>query len=226
MARSVFVAVPIRDNTVDAGCCMALLANIRHLDRAGFEVELHFEPGNAYIDDARNRIAKTFLASGKDRLLFVDSDLCFSPDAFLKLLAYNADIIAGIYPMKRDENQWSITQIETDKDGFPMGDDATGLIDAKMAPTGLMCIKRQVFERMAKEHPEWRINNNGGMMEFFARGKCFAGDNNSYGEDVSFCKRWKEMGGKIWIYPDIDFEHVGKKAFSGNYHQYLLGKKD
>ena len=226
MARSVFVAVPTRDNSIDAGCCMALLANIRQLDRLGFEVELHFEAPNCYIDDARNRIAKTFLASGRDRLLFVDSDLCFSPDAFAKVLAYSADVVAGVYPMKRDDNQWATAHIETDADGYPIGDAVTGLVSANMAPTGLMCIKRQVFERMEKEHPEWRIDNNGGMMEYFPRGRCFAGDNNSYGEDVAFCKRWKAMGGQIWIYPDIDFEHVGKKAFSGNFHKYLLVKKE
>ena len=218
---SIFIGVPLYGNTVDAGCCMSLLANARHLDRLGYDVEIHFESGNPYVDDSRNRIVKQFLNSGKDKLVFVDSDISFSPDGIYNLIKYDVDIIGGVYRLKKDETQWPCL-LETNEDGELMGDPGTGLINALHIPAGFSAIKRTVFEQMVGLHHEWNVSNNGGMTMFFATGNVF-GDGLFYGEDVAFCKR--EMGGKIWVYPDIDFEHIGKKPFYGNFHNFLIEEK-
>jgi hypothetical protein len=42
------------------------------------------------------------------------------------------------------------------------------------------------------------------------------------GEDTGFCRLWHEMGGKMWIYPDITFNHYGDdKYYRGNYREFL-----
>ena len=35
-------------------------------------------------------------------------------------------------------------------------------------------------------------------------------DNKNYGEDNSFCKRWRDIGGKIWVDPKMSIGHIGK----------------
>jgi hypothetical protein len=220
---SIFIGIPLYGNTVDAGCCMALLSSARLLDRLGYDVQIHFEHGNPYVDDSRNRIVKSFLNSGKDKLVFVDSDLSFSPDGIYNLIKYDVDVIGGVYRLKNDETMWTCL-LETNDNGEIMGDPTTGLINALHIPAGFSAIKRNVFEQMENLHPEWMVENNGGMTTFFATGNVF-GDGLFYGEDVAFCKRWRAMGGKIWIYPDIDFEHIGKKSFYGNFHNFLIEEK-
>lgn len=37
--------------------------------------------------------------------------------------------------------------------------------------------------------------------------------------------RYREMGGRVWLEPNIKFNHIGVKAWEGNYHEYLLNKK-
>jgi hypothetical protein len=52
----------------------------------------------------------------------------------------------------------------------------------------------------------------------------FENDDKWYGEDVYFCKRWRNMDGEIFIEPRIDFIHTGGKHWKGNYHEWLMGR--
>jgi hypothetical protein len=36
-----------------------------------------------------------------------------------------------------------------------------------------------------------------------------------YGEDYSFCKRWRDMGGQVWVDPSISMGHLGTKIWKG-----------
>jgi hypothetical protein len=42
------------------------------------------------------------------------------------------------------------------------------------------------------------------------------------GEDIYFQQRYKEMGGIVWLEPNITMQHYGVKSWEGNYHDYLL----
>ena len=35
-------------------------------------------------------------------------------------------------------------------------------------------------------------------------------------EDYAFCKRWIDIGGKVYARIDIDLSHIGKHYFKGN----------
>lgn len=52
------------------------------------------------------------------------------------------------------------------------------------------------------------------IKEFYAK-------NQFWGEDLFFCDRWAALGERIWIDPDIDFQHSGKKAYRGNLFKWL-----
>jgi hypothetical protein len=36
-------------------------------------------------------------------------------------------------------------------------------------------------------------------------------------EDLSFCERWRRIGGEIWACVDETITHVGRMAFEGRY---------
>jgi hypothetical protein len=38
-----------------------------------------------------------------------------------------------------------------------------------------------------------------------------------WGEDYFFAERWREMGGHVWVDPDIEFTHRGSKDWKGNF---------
>jgi hypothetical protein len=63
------------------------------------------------------------------------------------------------------------------------------------------------------------------MHSFFDTGKLFPGDDKWYGEDVYFCKRWRDMGKQIFIDPCLNFVHTGTKNWTGNLHEWLMGRR-
>jgi hypothetical protein len=42
-----------------------------------------------------------------------------------------------------------------------------------------------------------------------------------YGEDVEFCRKWKMLGGKIFVEPQIQFSHAGYNLTEGCYMDEL-----
>jgi hypothetical protein len=46
-----------------------------------------------------------------------------------------------------------------------------------------------------------------------------------WGEDYSFCRRWREKCGDIWLVPDLSLDHhKDGKVYAGNYHEYLTAQ--
>jgi hypothetical protein len=42
-------------------------------------------------------------------------------------------------------------------------------------------------------------------------------------EDYQFCRKWKDMGGELWLYPDTEFSHIGQKEYKGSFQKTVLG---
>ena len=219
---NIFLAIPSYDGTVTSQCCESILKNTHILRDSGHKVIPYFHSGNVYIAGARNICVFNFLRSDCDEMIFIDSDIGFEDHAMLKLVKYDKDITAGVYPYKQDNFNFP-AGLEFDTITHNCKEEETGLVTAEWVPTGFMRIKRQVFGKMI-EYYKMGIDHEG-VYSFFNTGRIFEGDNTWYGEDVSFCKRWKAMGGKIFIEPRIDFIHTGIKHFKGNYHEFLLGRR-
>ena len=94
--------------------------------------------------------------------------------------------------------------------------------------------KRSVFEKMIKAYPDKGIVQktviNGSyvdrphMWNFF---DCLHDPKTkSYlGEDFSFCKLWKDIGGKCYVYVDSGIAHIGEYAYEGRFADELISKR-
>jgi hypothetical protein len=211
----IFLSIPSYTGSVEVKCFVSLLQNIRHIESFGHTVQIDSQIGNCYIPLARNASYRNFMSTDCTDFVFVDSDLSFDSDALYKLMRHDVDIVAGAYPFK------------TGIDGFPVdicvNEDRTpvcknGLVEAIYVPTGFMRIRRRVFEKMELAFGELRLAD--GMIPLFDTGDIW-NDGKWHGEDVTFCRRWRDIGGNIWIDPDITFGHIGKSERVKNYHEYL-----
>jgi hypothetical protein len=43
-------------------------------------------------------------------------------------------------------------------------------------------------------------------------------------EDYTFCRRWQQIGGDIWLDPRVALNHVGHYTFRGNVRKMLTGE--
>lgn len=100
-----------------------------------------------------------------------------------------------------------------------------GVIKLHDAGTGFMMIKREAVLKMIKAYPELKYNNdvqisNGSELQdkFYALFDTMIDpkDRRYLSEDYTFCRRWQEMGGDIWLDPSISLNHYGHFCFQGN----------
>ncbi len=189
-------------------------------------------------------------------LLFIDADMGFAPSLVEKMIAADKPVVGVMSPFRQldlnalyalhDEiadpaiarlvaieyvNASGLDVVEsTTKDG----DVSTGTslvidgpcIRVRDIGTGVMLIKRDVFERMKDRYPDLWCEAAAGFYDKFGLAggllQCFQPLPNEHGvyagEDTAFCRRWVEgCGGEIWAVATETIAHVGPQKFVGNY---------
>src|SRR5947209_18525782 len=70
--------------------------------KSNLDLKIHMRDGDALITRARANLVTLFLDDpAATHLLFVDADIGFTPDQVFRLIESEADVAAGVYPIKR-----------------------------------------------------------------------------------------------------------------------------
>jgi hypothetical protein len=207
--------------------------SIFHLQRAArsrpnIELTVLMRDGDALITRARANLVTLFLDNpSATHLLFVDADIGFSPDQVFRLIESGADVVAGVYPIKRVNWDKAKRMLES---GRPKPSEhvvvVNGFTRVRYAGTGFLMIRRHVFERMC-EHPayaplqffrEHSVDALAGSPNRFALFECMIDPKTGtyLSEDFAFCKRWTDIGGEIWADLESRLDHVGPSVFHGD----------
>ena len=99
-----------------------------------------------------------------------------------------------------------------------------GLIKLHDAGTGFMMISREAILKMTKAYPELKYNNDVNISNADLKDHFYALfdtmidpiDRRYLSEDYTFCRRWQEIGGDVWLDPSISLNHYGHFCFQGN----------
>lgn len=209
--KKVFITCPAARGEVETDFTLSLLYTVVELGRHGWATQLNFIKGCAEISIARSIMLADFMASGCEWNLSIDADLGWDPRAVSAMVTSGHDFQVGIYPAKVDDGPTFQHQgLETTP---------TGALRCTMAPGGFMLFRRRVVERMIAANPELCCSRSGNEFHYLFMPMIVQredGSNNALGEDYAFCERWRRTGGKILVYPDIDFNHHGKRCWQGN----------
>lgn len=236
---SLMIATPMYGGMCTGAYVQGLLFTVAKMRELGVNVAWCQITNESLITRARNELARVFLESGHDYLMFIDADIGFDANAVAMLLAGDRDIACGIYP-KKEVNWDSVKKaaregkndlhdhagafvfnmvgsgdVETDPEGF---------IEVRHGGTGFMLIKRGVFEHLAPYVPTYRVSSfqdpeTGEYAkplthEFFATSIDDSGALLS--EDYHFCELWRKHGGKIHAHPFIRLTHTGTYTYDGD----------
>lgn len=211
------IAVPAYAGTVFMGTMRSIIADTVGLIARGDTVTLFDESGSAMIADARAQMLAEFMASTADHLIMIDHDVVWEPGTLQKLVDAPVDFRAGLYPLRQDPLSWPVW-LPDGKKTLDV-DPETGLCEVDAVPAGLMCLTRAAVEKMITAYPEtaYIADKYPHRMAYalFESVRDPSAPLRKYGEDYSFCQRWKALGEKIWIIPVLKTGHVGMKLFQG-----------
>lgn len=107
-----------------------------------------------------------------------------------------------------------------------------GVVKLHDAGTGFMMIKRNSILKLIKAYPELKYNNDVQLNQdlsdhFYALFDTMIDpvDKRYLSEDYTFCRRWQDIGGDIWLDPTISLNHYGSFCFAGNPAQIIQFQK-
>ena len=217
----IWLAIPAYTGQVHIATMRSLITDFMGFANRGDNVLVYDECGSAIIADARAEIVAKFLSSDADTLIFIDSDVAWESGAALRLADYPVDFVGGIYPMRKDPIEYRVLW-DTSKQDLQA---ENGLLEVEAIPAGFMKMSRSMLEKMYKhysdlEHYCENAPNNKAIALFDP----YWEDGKKFGEDYSFCKRWRDIGGKVWIDPEIKMAHIGNKTFEGHIGNYLRNR--
>lgn len=191
------------------------------INKTGWTVIPIVRTGSGLVSHVRNSIVAEAMELGCDEIIMMDDDNYPDHGGILKLLLADVDVVGIPVRSRCEEMRWNVRwNID---DPVVQRDDRNGLIEVESVGTGIIRIKRSVIEKMIAADPEdwyWDDSNpTGKAYDIFK-----IGSKNHFfvGEDVYFCRRWRELGGKVWIEPDTVSHHFGIRDHADSVTRWLM----
>ena len=194
---------------------------------------------SSLVTQGRQLCVAAFLQSDCTHLLFIDSDISFSYKSIERLIAYDKDITLIPYPIKSMDSEKIKARLKSGSELDPklLGNQYTlslsdpkkinvdnGFIELERGPSGCMLIKREAFDKLIKEYPEFTIDQHTlidgklvkrpHMYNFFDT-YWDPNDKTYTGEDFYFCKLAKHAGIKMYGLIDEYISHHGEFTYTG-----------
>lgn len=197
-------------------------------DDLKYSLNFHIHAGGALISYARNECVRKFLESDCTKLLFIDADIGFNAENVWRLLRKDVEFALAPYVTKSLNNVHDSRFILSFGKEDLKADDA-GFIKVESGPAGFMMLDRVVFEKMEAAYPEQKtkmvhlVDGNAVTSENFTTFfDCMIDEEQgSLGEDISFCKRWTNIGGEIYCDVYAALTHYGIHSFQGQLAQSI-----
>lgn len=175
----------------------------------GIPLKIQMQVGSSIIEAARSRAVNGFLQTDATRLFWVDSDIAWAPDDFLKmaLLSTKMDVVAAAYCTKSDDQQFALAGFNSDQSN------EFGCLDCKGLGLGFTIVHRKIMEELAAKAPKLKFPDIKEPIPHIFR--CDTTTSNEFrGEDIAFFSDVIALGYKVWLDPTIKLRHIGNKAYS------------
>lgn len=199
---SVLIATPSYDARLGIGYVRSLFETGAELNQRSVSWGTFFLGGNALIEDARHDILAVFMESSHSHLLMADSDISWGAGDVSRLLDHREPFVAGAY-LRRGMGDFAVL---LDREIDEVEPDGRGLVEVAGVGAGFVLVHREAIQKLWAHHPELVYQRPDG------RKRCalflpLIQDGEMLAEDYSFCARWREIGGKVFVDPLVKLRH-------------------
>jgi hypothetical protein len=219
------IGIPCYGGMVSEPTMTSFLRFVLLASQAGLNWSLDTMVNESLVTRARNNLmAKMMTNTAATHFMFIDADIRFQPESILQMIAYEKDVIGGLYPKKALPVNYVINlKPETKIQGDIFTVDTMG--------TGFLLFKRNVYEKLIEAHPECKYVDDVGLGKqyepmMYSIFDCKIDERGHYlSEDWLFCRRWQELGGEIWAHSKVLLNHVGHYEYAGDLDKIAIGKR-
>lgn len=212
--------IPCYGGMLTEGTFLSMMKFMSAAQKIGMNFTLDSLCNESLVPRARNSLVAKFMTfePKSTHLMFVDADIAFEPEEVIKLVLADKDLIGGLYPKKALPISYVVNKVQNavaEKEG--------SVVEVENLGTGFMMIKRSVIEKMIETWPDLHYRDTIGLDEKYSPMKYALFDTEIdpktkeyLSEDYVFCKRWKELGGKVFADLSITLTHNGYYKFVGD----------
>lgn len=214
----VLIATPSYDGKLDIYYVDSLLNTLSKSLENNVTVYPFFICYDSLIQRARNDLFKTAYTNDIDVLFFIDGDIGWNPDDFFKLVKSDKDLIGGSYRKKTDEEElYVVKALDKDNSKLNLNIDKDGLLEVAGLGCGFMKISRKAMEALWNVSKPYISEKGEAKMVF----EVVCENNDLISEDIYMCKKWRDLGNKVYLDTNVTCIHTGTKTFKGNINTWL-----
>lgn len=213
---SVMVGMPAGGN-LSPFTVQSLLTTFSRCQRLDVGCELGMVAHCSVIQWARDEVIDLFLKSDCNRLFWIDSDMTWSADQFVRLLALSQqrDVVCGAYPAKTDRPTFYLKYDTT----RALNLDSLGLLPILGTGLGFTVMSREVIEVVAAAAPRaFDEISQRDMAQVF---RIDTADGHRRGEDMAFFSDIRQAGYDVWLDPSINLGHIGHHRYTAQIRDAL-----
>lgn len=233
----IFLAIPSADAKVSIHTMASVLRTQSALAKQGIQVMFDMLDF-AEVSVARNILAARFIASDCTHMLFCDDDISFEPQVIGDMISAQAPFVsAGCVKREFDLEKFAAARKQLEPG--PADDENRGaalraatslnyqrldpetrngkFVEAVQTGFGLTLIHRDVFgalraARVVATQAYGKRLTGGEVHGYFDR--IHVEDvGSTLPEDYSFCRRWRQCGGQVWVLEGAQTRHHGEFAY-------------
>ncbi len=219
------IVSPIQGEVVDVLYHKSLNATLIELSAAGFKLNVIETSGGSHVGKARERCLWEMWRKKPTHILMIDNDMGWDVKAVTRLLCSDHEFSAVAGRRKKDETSFCFNPLP---DG--QFDEKTHFLEVRDVGGAFIMLKASVIEKMCAAYPELRYNA-GDREEYALFLDMIDKSDTSNGphgerlsEDFSFCRRWRAIGGNIWLDTQSPLTHAGRKEYTGRVADILEQK--
>jgi hypothetical protein len=221
--RRVLIAVPSYTGKITAQTEYTLALFKLEADAFGWGFDILPWGGDSLIAHARNAIVGKFMLSDATDLICLDADVGTVPGAFTRLMTHRVNFVAGLYRAKSEPENYMVRLLSSDVRGDPR----TDLLEVESVPFGLVRLTRACIEDMIREYADESFVSHMDNLKCWNLFNTEVRDGQFWGEDYYFCRKWRAIGGRVWVDWEIPTTHTAHdgKVYRGHFGNWVRSKQ-
>lgn len=201
--KTVAILTPSHDGYFPIHYLHSLVHSLELLRSKGVNVTFNALCFSALVGVSRDHLFSFAHRHRFDDVFFIDSDMAWEPEDLWKNLQHPADFTGAMYRAK-DET------LKLMYKALPNPEMKGALAEVEFVGMGLVRLTKNAISRLWDSAKQEYSHNGHTLRELFP---VTVEKGDVVGEDVHFCRKWRALGGKIYLDLGLRARHWGNKMY-------------